>query len=79
MKPDEVQAAYWQGPVSRLEVQKIFDEYTAGIVEMRTRLLNLDFAVGALAEKLGITPEDVNAYATRKMAEFEARKNPTIQ
>lgn len=74
-KPEDMQAAYWQGNITRGEAQKVFDEL-AGRFDMiaaefdtlRTMIYNVDFGVQCLASQLGITREDIRKFATEKLA-----------
>jgi hypothetical protein len=67
---DVVQAAFWNGPLSRLEAQKVFDDYAKVTIEMKEQLLKLDFAVGYLLEKFDVKPEDVKLFMDKKMIEY---------
>jgi len=72
---DDSQAQYWNGPVSRSEIQDVFDDYTKQIIELRTQLMNLDFAVAFLMEKFQVVPKDIEEFAAKKMIELlEAKK-----
>ena len=78
-KASEARGEYWTGPVSRRELQHTLDEYTKelktilddfreGITQARAMALNLDLAVQCLAEKLGVTREEIKEWSTAKLA-----------
>lgn len=67
---DAVQAAFWNGPMSRLEAQKVFDDYSKVTIQMKEQILKLDFAVGYLLEKFDVKPEDVKLFMDKKMIEY---------
>jgi hypothetical protein len=67
---DDVQAKFWNSPITRLEAQKIFDDFANALVGIKEQLLKLDFAVGYLLEKGGVKPEDVKEFMDRKMVEY---------
>ena len=86
---DEVQAAYWQGSITRIEAQKVFDQFGSVIKELLidvhgttetapprdgliTLIAKLDMTLAFLADKLGVTPAEFNAYMQRKVDEFKA-------
>jgi hypothetical protein len=70
MKVDEAQASYWQAPVTRSEIQNVLDEYAQATIQLKTQVMNLDFAVAYLVEKFGITPDEIREFMTKKIAEF---------
>lgn len=83
MKPGDAQAAYWLGNVSRRELQKTLDEYTAelktilddfraGIAQARAMVLNIDMAVQLLADRAGLVREDFVKFSTEKLAAAKA-------
>jgi hypothetical protein len=81
----DAQAAYWQGSLTRAEAQKVNDEYADGfeniakeLARLQAMIHNLDFGVQCLAEKLGVTREDIRAFATAKL-EAAARNLPTAR
>lgn len=71
---DDNVAAYWAGAPTRAEIQKVFEDYTAATVQMQERALKMDFAIAFLMEKFGVKPEEVQAFMSAKLAEFQKRK-----
>lgn len=70
-REDHVQAKYWNGFITRVEAQKVFDEQTAVIVRQAEAMAKFDAAISCIAEKVGITPVDVNAWVTKKIEEAQ--------
>lgn len=66
--PENVAAAYWQGPITRAEAQKIFDEYGRAISDQAMAITKLDMCLAYLCEKFGVKPEDVQKWAEEKAA-----------
>lgn len=64
--PENVAAAYWQGSVTRAEVQKVFDEYAQAISQQAIAITKLDMCLAYLCEKFGVKPEDVQKWAEEK-------------
>jgi hypothetical protein len=86
---DETQAAYWNGPLSRKEAQKTFDDYAKIIKQLLADvhgnaeanppqegliglIAKLDMTLAFLADKMGVTPQEFQAYMNKKVAEFRA-------
>jgi ribosomal protein L9 len=63
---DQVQAAYWQGPVTRGEAQQVFDGYAAefAIVQSKFSILT-----AFLFEKLNVTEEELKAFVAKTQAQ----------
>lgn len=59
-RADHIQAKYWNGFITRTEAQKVFDEIQQVIMAQAAALQRLDAAVSCIAEKLGVTAEDIN-------------------
>ncbi|HEY7415413.1 MAG TPA: hypothetical protein VH593_09485 [Ktedonobacteraceae bacterium] len=64
---DAAQAAYWLGPVSRREAQNVFEEYGNAINHHAGMIAKLDLIIAMLADKLQITPEEVQAWTAAKL------------
>lgn len=55
-------ATYWNGPVSRIEAQKVFDE-TAGVIKAQGEVITkLDMVLAFLVEKSGFTTEEIQVW-----------------
>lgn len=67
---DDAQAAYWNGPVTRSEVQAVLDDYTAATVRLQEQVMKLDFALSYLLDQSKVTPEQITTYMKSKMDEF---------
>ena len=72
-------AKYWEGPISRKEIQPIFDQYTEALNGLAETVAKLNVTISYLADKLGVTPEDFSAYLTAKQAEFQALQEAAKQ
>lgn len=72
MGVDQQQAFFWNGPMTRAEAQKIFDEYAQATIALQEKFIKLDFAVGFLLEKFEVTPEQVTEFMKAKMEQFAA-------
>ena len=68
----DTQAAYWRGNLSRAEAQNSFDQFASTLMGMQQQLIKLEFVLSFIVQKLGITPEEVQAYADAKAKEFIA-------
>ena len=76
---DAKAAQYWNTPVTRAEVQKAFDEYTAAFTNLHAQVIKLEFAVSYLVERAGVTPDEVSAYMQRKLDKLKlAADKPTV-
>jgi len=69
---DDQAAAYWQGSISRLEAQKIFQEFAAALGVTAEKVLKQEFAISCLMDKAGIAPEELQVFIDAKMAEYQA-------
>lgn len=78
-RADHVQAKYWNGFITRTEIQKIFDEYGQAMTAQATAIQKLDAVISCIADKLGITTEVVNEWVKGKIAEAakKAEEAPT--
>lgn len=72
----DAQAAYWCGPISRREAQKVFDEYGAAISQQAMAITRLDMCLAYMAEKFGVTPQDVAEWAKKKAEALAEAPNP---
>lgn len=70
---DHIQAKYWNGFITRTEAQKVFDEQTQVIVKQAEAMGRFDAAISCIAEKVGVTPADVNAWFAKKVEEAKAQ------
>ena len=70
---DHEQARYWNGTITRLEAQKVFDQ-TAGVIQAQQQTLaQLDACISYFADKLGVKAVDIQEWIKVKTA--EAQKN----
>ena len=66
------QAFYWNGPLTRAEAQKVFDE-TAGVIKhLNETIIKLDMCVAFLVEKSGATKEEIQAWMDARLAKMKA-------
>lgn len=72
IKADQQSAQFWNGYVTRTEVQRVFDDYTKATVALQEKFIKLDFAVGFILEKFEVTPEQVSEFMKAKMEQFAA-------
>lgn len=70
--PDAVQAFYWNGPLSRKEAQKIFDDLGQACNALMATVTKLDLAVAFLMDRMGVTPQDFAQWHSSKIKELEA-------
>lgn len=77
----DVQAAYWNGPLTRKEAQNVFDEYAQVLTNVSNQTTAMNMTISFLCERFGIKPEDVASWIRRKAAEqmAEAQKNPQFR
>ena len=55
--------------ITRTEIQKVFDE-TAGVIQAQQQTLQrMDMVISCIAEKVGLTAQDVNEWVAKKVAE----------
>lgn len=73
----DTQAAYWNSPLSRKEAQDVFDQYGSALTGLSTATLRLDAAVAFLMERLGVTPEEFQAWVEKHSAQPESE--PTTE
>jgi len=70
----DYQARFWNGPVTRKEIQAAFDDYTRAAVQMQETLIKLDLTLAYLLERFEVTPEQVQGFVTKKMQEYAAQQ-----
>ena len=63
---------YWDGPITRYEVQKAVNALALNDNELTNRSDTVFIVVNLLCEKAGITPGEVQAYVDKKSAEVLA-------
>jgi hypothetical protein len=66
MSVDKVTAKYWNGFITRTEAQKVFDEQGQVITHQAMAIQKLDAVLTYIAEKFGITHEDINNWMKAK-------------
>lgn len=75
-RADHIQAKYWNGFITRTEAQKVFDEQMNVIMRQAQILAKYDAAMSCVAEKVGVTAEDVNKWIEAKVeAAKKAQEN----
>jgi energy-converting hydrogenase A subunit M len=86
-KPEDAGAAYWNGPITRKEVQEVLDVH-ANIIQALLRdvhgstetgqdgliaiIAKLDMTLAFVMDRLGVSPEEFQKYINAKMEEFLA-------
>jgi hypothetical protein len=70
-RADHLQAKYWNGFITRTEAQKVFEETAQVINGQGQALQKMDAVVSFLAEKLGVTVADIEAWIATKVAAAE--------
>lgn len=65
---DHAHAKYWNGFITRVEAQKVFDEQLQVISKQAEALAKFDAAISCIAEKVGVTPASVNEWVAQKVA-----------
>lgn len=76
-REDHVQAKYWNGFITRVEAQKVFDEQLQVISRQAEALAKFDAAISCVAEKVGITPAIVNEWVAQKVAAAQQAQEAT--
>jgi hypothetical protein len=69
MNVGDVQAAYWNSPLSRTEAQNIFDDYARAIAGQGETIVKVDAAIAFLFDRFGIKPEEFQAWLAKKAEE----------
>ena len=63
---------YWNGPLTRAEAQKVFDE-TAGVIQKtQETLVKLDMVLAFLIEKSGATLDEVQTWMNERVKKIQA-------
>jgi hypothetical protein len=70
-RADHIQAKYWNGFITRTEAQKVFDEQGQVIMSQAMAIQKLDAVISCIAEKFGVTAEDVNNWMKVKAEEAQ--------
>lgn len=83
MKPDDVQAEYWQGLITRREIQPVLDQISGVVRELIssvhgtetqegliTVIAKLDATLAFVMDRMGVTPGEFQAYLVDKTKEF---------
>lgn len=65
-RADHAQAKYWNGFLTRVEAQKVFEEMSGVIQAQAAAMAKFDVAISCIAEKVGVSPADVNAWLEAK-------------
>lgn len=60
------QAKYWNGFITRVEAQKVFDETAQVVNAQALAMQKFDAVIACIAEKVGVTPADVNEWLKKK-------------
>jgi hypothetical protein len=74
----DVQAAYWNGPLTRKEAQNVFDEYAGVLQTQGNQVMAMNMTLSFLMEKLGYKPEEVAAWIKVKAAEQMAAAEKAV-
>ena len=69
---EDLQVEYWKEPITRAEAQTVFDQQAAALNQLRAQVGFLAIAVRFVAERAGVSPEEIQVYAEQKMAEMKA-------
>ena len=67
--PDQLQAQYWEGKITRAEAQKIFDEFGEALNATQGQLTALNLTVAYLIKKFDISPDEFKAFVAEKLNE----------
>lgn len=64
---------YWNGPLTRAEAQKVFDE-TAGVIQKANEtIVKLDLVLAFLVEKSGATTEEIQTWMDGRVKVMRAK------
>ena len=63
---------YWDSPMTRREAQVLFRKIGNNQTELHMGLDTVNIVANFLCDKLNVTREELDAYASRKMAEAQA-------
>ena len=73
------QAHYWNGPLTRAEAQKVFDE-TAGVIQKANEtIVKLDMVLAFLVEKSGVTTEEIQTWIDARVKQMRAQMEANAQ
>lgn len=64
-------AKYWNGSISRKEIQPLFDEYGKTLTQLHQIVTKLDMSLAFLFEKSGSTMGEFQAWVEAKALEFK--------
>lgn len=70
-RADHVQAKYWNGFVTRTEVQKALDDTAKVLNAQGIALQKMDAVISCLAEKVGLTVPEIEAWIKAKIEESQ--------
>src|SRR5581483_7996880 len=76
-RADHVQAKYWNGFITRTEAQQVFDDQAKVIIRQAEALGKFDAVISCIAEKVGVTPAEVNEWVAKKVKEATAKAEAT--
>ena len=76
-REDHAQAKYWNGFITRVEAQKVFEEQTEVIMKQAEAFSKFDAVLTFLSEKLGVTAADVNAWIATKVEAAQKAQEAT--
>lgn len=76
-RADHVQAKYWNGFITRTEAQKVFNDTAQIINAQGIALQKMDAVISFIADKFGITKDDIEAWIAKKVADAE-QKTPEV-
>lgn len=71
-RADHVQAKYWNGFITRTEAQKVYDEQQQVITAQAAAIQKIDAVISCIAEKVGVTPADVNEWLKSQAEKIRA-------
>jgi hypothetical protein len=64
---------YWNGPLTRAEAQKVFDE-TAGVIQKtQETLVKLDLVLAFLVEKSGAETTEIQTWMDERVKKMQAK------
>lgn len=71
-RADHVQAKYWNGFITRTEIQKVIDEQSGVIAAQAMAIQKLDAVITYVTEKFGISVEEINNWMKAKVEAAQA-------
>lgn len=67
-------ARYWEGPLTRAEAQKVFDETAQVIQQSQQTIMKIDMVLALLVEKSGCSTEEIQLWMNERVKKIAAEQ-----